>query len=104
MGDYAWFLDNFTKRVFGVTDFTRRANKELISSMLSVTDEAYAMLLYANSHQRWTDMVNNGTGKSKMKGRWTDGGFSNKESGRSRRGMGWDPQAYVVFNSILNPA
>ena len=97
---YTEFIDRFVRAVVGARRFDKIAERQTISNFVYVSDEAFALLIYENQEERWWDMFRTGKKTSDKKGKYTDGGKSSKDIGRSRQGKGWDIGGLRRFNEL----
>ena len=100
--DYTLFLDKFVRHVVGARKFDKLAVVMPISQFVMVSDEAFALLVYENQEARWKHMLKEGLKKTKIPAKYTDGGYANKETGRSRKSKGWDNEGIDKFNKLCN--
>ena len=101
---YNTFFDVFVKRVVGVRKFERHATKHLLSEFVTVTDEAFALLVYENQEERWRIMAEENHKKLTKEAKCTDGGGGKDlpMSGKTRRGRGWSSSGMARFNQLCN--
>ena len=99
---YNTFFDVFVKRVVGVRKFERHATKHLLSEFVTVTDEAFALLVYENQEDRWRIMAEDSTRKLVKEAKYTDGGGGKDlpMSGKTRKGKGWSSSGMQRFNEL----
>ena len=104
--NYMMFIDRFVRRVVKAGRFDPVCTNELLSEYVTVSDEAFALLLYENQEQRWealfTEMYQNNNKKPpQMPGKYTDGGTRKGRVGRSTtKNGGWHDDGLERFNDI----
>ena len=102
---YSSFVDEFVKWVVGAKPFQRLAATKLLSEFVTVTDEAYALLVCENQEKRYQKMMVEGnTRKLTMEARYTDGGGGKDVplSGKNRKGRGWSSKGIERFNELCH--
>jgi hypothetical protein len=97
--------EDFCKYCIGAVVGKRRFNKfahiEPLSKWVTISDEAFAILLFENSVDRWTDMAKSKVSRdSKIKPKYTNGGKSKNKIGSSRKYEGWSVEGYERFNEL----
>ena len=71
-----------------------------MSTYVTKSDEAFALVVFENNFQRWLDMYNKGNSKtSDVQPKWTNGGKSAK-NGRSKMCGGWDEEGINRYNEL----
>jgi hypothetical protein len=98
-GWYNAFFGLFMIHVVGATKFRNLGVAQFVSSFVSVSDEAFALLVLENCEERWSDMYKNNMTKSIKKNKYTDGGRACK-TGRSRNLKGWSNKGLNRFNEL----
>jgi hypothetical protein len=109
---YQWFCKHLLPCVVGAKIWHKKHNKELIGTIATCSDEAFALLTLENNYERWMAMarwhVDNAdmapddkAPKSFPGSRYTNSGLS-KKNGRSRRLQGWAREGYLRFNELYN--
>jgi len=94
------FLDRFVRAVVGAGKYDSMSASHNLSNFVCVGDEAFALLVYENQEDRWWEMHTTGSTKSAKQAKFTDGGKSSRQSGRSRLGKGWDNAGIKRFNQL----
>ena len=75
----------------------------MISDYISVSDEAFAILIFENNYETWCDMVKrNNTKLSPVIQKYTNGGSSSGKNGSSRRYQGWNSEGIKRFNDLFD--
>ena len=97
---YTLFLDKFVRQVVGARKFDKLSVDMPLPAYAKVSDEAFALLIYENQEERWKLMIEHGTTKIDKAAKYTDGGKSTKETGRSRKARGWDNKGIKRFNEL----
>ena len=84
------FCDHFIRAVVGHRKFDQDKRNHLLSRFVTVSDEAYALLVCENNLEKWVDMYKRqDRKKSDVIPKYTNGGRSNHTNGSSRRNKGW---------------
>jgi hypothetical protein len=96
---YTTFFDLFIIHVVGAATFRSKVVVQFVSSFVTVSDEAFALLVLDNCEEKWEDMYEKKVTKSNKKNKYTDGGKSSK-SGRSRNLKGWSNKGLNRFNEL----
>jgi hypothetical protein len=93
---YQIFCDHVLSQVVGKNDWKTRAGKEMISSIATVSDEAFAILLVENNYQVWEDdaLGTCGEGGVKASSRYTVNGAGTKKY------QGWTREGLKRFNTL----
>ena len=94
------FLARFVRQVVGARKFDKWAVVVPVSKFVRISDEAFALLVFENQEERWRKMLEKNTRKIKMQAKYTDGGTSDKNSGRSRKAKGWSNKGIIRFNEL----
>ena len=100
--DYKLFLDKFVRQVVGCRRFDILCATSPIESFVSVSDEAYALLVFENQVERWKLMAATGQKKVVMQAKFTDGGGGKNlpKEGRNRKARGWSPKGIRRFAQL----
>jgi hypothetical protein len=96
---YNVFFDLFVINVVGAAKFRSRVVQQFVSSFVTISDEAFALLVLENCEEKWMDMYEKKETRSDKKNKYTDGGKSCK-SGRSRNLKGWSNRGLNRFNEL----
>jgi len=107
---YIIFCDYFLSQVVGRNDWKKRRHVEVISSLATVSDEAFAILLLMNSWDMWIEMVDEDEAVKKGKSgeqqqgqvggrkhtttKWTQSGAGTRKYG------GWKEEGLKMFNLL----
>ena len=98
-GLYFKFIEYFIAPVVGKIFYKENRCDRLISDYISVSDEAFAILIFENNYETWCDMVKrNNTKLSPVIRKYTNGGSSSGKNGSSRRYQGWNSEGIKRFN------
>ena len=88
-GLYFKFIEYFIAPVVGKFFHKENRCERLISDYISVSDEAFAILIFENNYETWCDMVQRkDTKSSNVFCKYTNGGSSSGKNGSSRRYQG----------------
>lgn len=88
--DCSMFCDHFIRAVVGHRKFDQDKRNCLLSTFVTVSDEAYALLVCENNLEKWIDMYKRRDKKSSsVAPKYTNGGKSNNLNASSRRNKGW---------------
>lgn len=109
---YQWFCKHLLPCVVGAKVWHKKHNKELVSTIATCSDEAFALLTLENNYERWmamarwnvdnADMAPEDKAPKRFPGsRYTNSGMSQK-NGRSRRLQGWAREGFLRFNELYN--
>jgi hypothetical protein len=109
---YQWFCKQLLPCVVGAKLWHKKHNKELISTIATCSDEAFALLTLENNYERWmavarwnvdnADLALEDKAPKHYPGSlYTNSGMS-KKNGRSRRLQGWAREGYLRFNVFYN--
>ena len=111
---YGSFYTRFMGCVTGISNFKDRLTRARSEKdMSSVSDEAFALLLLENSHDRWLDIFKSAEGKvhrrrnegkrqweSEVRTKFTDGGIKYNEKGKGFKG--WNNAGIERFNELFD--
>ena len=97
---YSTFFDYFVRTVVSCHTYDLMARSQTLSNFVTVTDEAFALLLHENQEGRWNEMATLNVTKSTILGAYTDGGRPQKETGSSRKNRGWTNEGMARFNEL----
>jgi hypothetical protein len=75
--------------------------QQTVSNFVTVSDEAFVLLVIENCEAKWKDMFDKNVTTSTMPNKYTDGGTCIK-SGRSRTYRGWSNAGLHRFNYLFN--
>ena len=102
-GLYSVFIEYFISPVIGKIFYKENRCERLVSDFVSVSDEAFALLIFENNHATWCDMIRqNITKSSSVICKYTNGGCSNAPNGSSRQYQGWNPEGIKRFNDLFD--
>jgi len=102
-GLYFKFIEYFIAPVVGKIFYKENRCDRLISDYISVSDEAFAILIFENNYETWCDMVKrNNTKLSPVIQKYTNGGSSSGKNGSSRRYQGWNSEGIKRFNDLFD--
>lgn len=100
IGDIGFLISHLIPCVTGRREFKKHAHLKLASEWSTVTDEAFAILLWKNSFARWMDMyINENTKESGVPTLFTKSGLGN--GGHTRAFQGWSNQGIKEFNHLV---
>jgi hypothetical protein len=94
---YRIFCDHVLSQVVGKNDWKTRAGKETISSIATVSDEAFSILLLENNYQVWKEDALGACGEGqgvKASSKYTVNGAG------TRKYQGWTPEGLKRFNTL----
>ena len=98
---YSWFCLHFLKSVVGYDKWEKNFTKVKLSDFVMPSDEAFALLVYENNHDRWLDMYERQDYKtSEVENKWTNSGNNRNSGGHVKRFNGWSVEAYKRFNDL----
>jgi hypothetical protein len=109
---YQWFCKDLLPCVVGAKLWHKKHNKELIGTIATCSDEAFALVILENNYERWMAVarwhVNNANMATEDKAPknfpgslYTNSGLS-KKNGRSCCLQGWARKGYLRFNALYN--
>ena len=103
-GLYFNFIEYFIAPVVGKIFYKENRCDRLMSDYISVSDEAFAILIFENNYDTWCDMVKrNNTKLSTVIRKYTNGGSSSgKNSSSTRRYQGWNSEGIKRFNDLFD--
>jgi hypothetical protein len=82
--------DHFIRAVVGHRKFDQDKRTYLVSTFVTISDEAFCLLVCENNLEKWLDMYKREDRKqSNVVPKYTNGGRSNNANGSSRRNKGW---------------
>ena len=103
--DYSSFSDHFLRAVVGNRKFDQDKRSCLLSNLVTVSDEAFAILVCENNIEKWIDMhKRNDRKQSNVVPKYTNGGKSNNSNGTSKRNKGWSmlgTKRYVELYQVV---
>ena len=74
-----------------------------MTDYISVSDEAFAILIFENNYETWCDMVKrNNTKILQVICKYTNGGSSSGKNGSTRRYQGWNSEGIKRFNALFD--
>jgi hypothetical protein len=91
---YELFCDKFVSLVVGRHDWKSRESTEMISSMATVSDEAFAILIFENNYDVWTEDVTENRDGEKASSKYTQNGAGTKKY------QGWTVEGLNRFNYL----
>ena len=101
--EYYDFVQHFLSVVVGKRTYAKKCHVERISTFVTPSDEALAILLYENSYDRWIDMAKKrNTKKSTILPKYTNGGESTGVTGSSKKYGGWSLDGIERFNELYD--
>jgi hypothetical protein len=99
-GRYTLFFEMFILHVVGAPVFRNKVTVALVSNFVTISDEAFALLVLENCEERWKLMRETTATKCKKANKYTDGGTSVK-SGKSKTFSGWSNKGLNRFNALF---
>jgi hypothetical protein len=97
---YLYFCTHFLKPIVGNASWRLHSLRQPLSTFVTVSDEAFALLTLENNYARWCKMWEKRCYKScEVAAQWTNAGVS-KANGQSKRFFGWKPEGYRRFNEL----
>ena len=98
---WCWFQKEFVRLVLPASKYRTLHTEQLLSSYVTVNDEAFVVWMYTNNYDRWKDMYEKGNYKtSSVPSKWTNSG-SVKKDGRTKKYSGVAPEGIRKFNEIV---
>jgi hypothetical protein len=102
-GLYFNFIEFFIAPVVGKIFYKDNCCEKMVSEFISVSDEAFALLIFENSYETWCDMLKtNNTKNSGVFCKYTNGGSSTGRNASSRRYQGWNAEGIKRFNVLFD--
>jgi hypothetical protein len=99
---YLYFCTYFVKPIVGNATWRLKSLRQPLSSFVTVSDEAFALLTLENNYSRWCKMWEKRDYKScEVAAQWTNAGVS-QANGQSKRFFGWKPEGYQRFNELYH--
>ena len=104
--NYVFFCEKFLRCVVGIKIFRNSCKKYPLSTYVSLSDEAFALLLLENSELRWNseiELKKNGkeiTEESLLPTKYTGAGKSKQQKGFTRKFKGWTFDGIARYNSL----
>ena len=104
--NYMYFIDKFVRRVVSCQYFGGFCETEKLSKFVTVSDEAFALLVYENQEKRWEALFpyRNEKDKSKIPKvscKYTVGTYKKGViDGGTRRDKGWTNEGKIRFTSL----
>ena len=96
---YGWFVSQFLPAVVGSRCWNANYRKNTISSFVTVSDEAFALVNMENNYARWQDMfIKQNTKTSEVGALCTNSGES-KKNGQSKKFQGWAAAGIEQYNA-----
>lgn len=100
-GNRSKFCDHFLRAVVGHRRFDCDKKESILSNWITVSDEAFAMLVGENNIDRWIDMYRrDDKKKSDVIPRYTNGGKSQVRNGSSQRCKGWTVEGTKRYGQL----
>ena len=100
-GNRSKFCDHFLRAVVGHRRFDCDKKESILSNWITVSDEAFAMLVGKNNIDRWIDMYRrDDKKKSDVTPRYTNGGKSQVQNGSSQRCKGWTVEGTKRYGQL----
>ena len=100
---YFDFIEYFVSAVIGKLRYKQNCCDALLSQYASVSDEAFAILIFENNLDAWVDMgLRKDTSGTQVPRKYTNGGNSKGELGSSQHNKGWSEQGLKRFNELFD--
>ena len=100
---YFNFVEYFVSSVIGKTCFKQNSCDNLLSHYATISDEAFAILIFENNLDAWLDMgMRKDTSGSEVPRKYTNGGRSKQEVASSQQNKGWSEQGLKRFNELFD--
>jgi hypothetical protein len=107
---YNWLCITLLPCVVGKKAWSRRRTKELMSEIVTASDESFVLLALDNNYHRWMAetrwMLKNKDkdpeqqdNKEFPEAKYTNSG-KNRKNGRSKRLSGWSREGFLKFNEL----
>jgi hypothetical protein len=97
---YGIFMDNFVSCMMGKDAYRRASARQPLGNVVTVTDEAMALLVLKNNYGLWTEMTEKmmgGETKVHLEHCQTKQLFFNEQKGRGRS---WSEEGKIYFNNM----
>ena len=102
-GYYIDFLEFFIPSVVGKMVYKDNCCIKRLSEYVSISDEAFAILVLENNIDCWIDMFNNQTTTTtSVKRKYTNGGSADGMKASTRRLQGWSNEGRERFNQLFD--
>ena len=102
-GLYFNFIEFFIAPVVGKIFYKDKRCEKLVSEFVSVSDEAFALLIFENNYETWCDMIKTkNTKKSGVFCKYTNGGSPSGKNASSRQYQGWNAEGIKRFNVLFD--
>ena len=102
-GKYRDFIEYFVSCVVKKLYYKEQRCLTLISDFVSVSDEAFTILILENNFDCWCNMVTKKvTSSTKMIRKYTNGGSSKGANASSQRFKGWSKEGLCCFNKLYD--
>ena len=90
---YVWYLDNILQLVAGKRKWKRDKHNQLVTEAVSISDEAFGMIVLENNWSRWSNMaLNKNTSVSSVSSKFTTKGKCNENF----KGWSYDGQMRFI--------
>ena len=100
---YFDFVEFFVSSVIGKACFKQNCCDNLLSQYATISDEAFAILIFENNLDAWIDMgVRKDTSGTEVPRKYTNGGRSKGEMASSQHNKGWSEQGLKRFNELFD--
>ena len=100
---YFDFVEYFVSAVIGKLRYKQNCCDNLMSHYASISDEAFAILIFENNLDAWVDMgLRKDTSGTQVPRKYTNGGNSKGELGSSQHNKGWSEQGLKRFNELFD--
>ncbi len=103
--NYAYFnfVEYFVSSVIGKSCFKQNCCDKPLSQYATISDEAFAILIFENNLDAWIDMgMRKDTSGTEVPRKYTNGGKSKGEVASSQHNKGWSNQGLKRFNNLFD--
>ena len=101
--NYADFCNHFVRAVVGHRKFDQEKAKVPLSSFVTVSDEAFALLICENNKEKWLDMYEKGDRKkSDVAPKYTNGGNCSNTNAYAERCKGWSTKGTERYGALYH--
>ena len=100
---YFDFAEYFVSSVIGKSRFKQNCCDNLLSQYATISDEAFAILIFENNFDAWIDMgMRKDTSGTVVPRKYTNGGKSKGEVASSQHNKGWSNEGLKRFNELFD--
>ena len=100
---YFDFIEFFVSSVIGKSCYKQNSCDKLLSEYVTISDEAFAILIFENNFDAWVDMgIRKDTSGTQVPRKYTNGGKSKADVGSSQHNKGWSEEGLKRFNELFD--